>query len=333
MNNPYVKRLEPHIGECLTYKTLCEITGDNSRRGYYKDRHIDYLSKFIRIDKTPDGKYLIGEPYKDYELEIMSKSDEIYLFVAEYLIKTFMNEFDKGNRSVVLTNRKILEGSALVASNYFPAKNKISDSISVLSDIYKNIEDEVEVDIRIEQDLNIFFSVTYRMLSSIIQKTVRRLADRGTATYEDVKRLYKYKRDDNGNVTQTFHRDTVTDLDRSRYKSAEIYALNKYNTRARIYGWKLISNTKIAMSLSTKQRKEFYAILMRELETQFGETYEFVSNARKFTFVDLGILKKDLETIREEINSSIVNKMLTTKELNVLTSAVREKCVGKFIEI
>lgn len=51
MKNPY-SWLEAHEGEVLSYRQLCDLIGEELRRGKAKELHLNALRQYLDLDQT-----------------------------------------------------------------------------------------------------------------------------------------------------------------------------------------------------------------------------------------------------------------------------------------
>ena len=63
MENPY-KVMEAHIGEVMTYPTLCKLISEDAKSGKARELHIKKLSQYMSFDReSVPRKLIVREVY------------------------------------------------------------------------------------------------------------------------------------------------------------------------------------------------------------------------------------------------------------------------------
>ena len=84
MENPY-GWLEPHEGEIFTYRQLCDLLGEQLKRGKAKELHLNALRQYLDLDqKTVPLKIVLQRVYSEDDVKITGGKGRFLPFIKTF---------------------------------------------------------------------------------------------------------------------------------------------------------------------------------------------------------------------------------------------------------
>lgn len=341
--NPYMA-LKPYEGQILKYRELCDIVGDEYKSGRSLTLQTQKWGKYVDIDKQSKGRYLVHYVYSnEAELGILKSYGKYTRYIEQFLMdKFYAIRLNDDSDRIVLTNRDILEETSMVNYNYFRGRRDPLPYVQHFTTGFKRADmpnEYFENDYLVETS-NLFFAGSYRLLKRIISDSLKILEKKALIIPNKTFRLYKneWVDYDGLKVISSNHHDCDDD-EVARVLKVQHDSIEEFNLKVPRdkYGnpkYYIRSITGLHY-LYKEQREEYNKIFKRRLEQEFSEDGW---NACSIAW-DIHLAKR--ESIEYEIkerqnymalNRQVQNKLLTSKELDVITKALREQFVEEFIK-
>ena len=324
------------------YKDICREMGDKELQGG-KNRQIqlDNWRQYYDIEKIA-SKYYIRKQYDDYELRIIENHGKYTTYIENLLIKNLCDIKDKqkdGKGYIVLTNRDILEMACMVNDKYFSGKNHPYAFLNNFKyDVNSgDIPNEAYAMTKVLDDTNIFFSASYRLLKRIIYDSLKSMERRSLIVLNKTYRLYKNYKDKYGIWRQEIH--NCNDEDVNRILSVQRRAIEIFNKESDV--WKngshkyYIKELKNIAVLYQPEKERFFKTLNNELIKEFKkEGYNAYSNAWRLNIPDKESFDYVIEKMNYlQLNQNVQNKLLTAKDLSIISATLKAQMINLFIKL
>lgn len=336
--NPYMM-LKKYEGATVKYRNLCEIIGENPLEGSSKIAHLKRISQYVDMEKREKGRLYIHKVYDaEDELAIIYSSGKYTKYIEFFLLNAFKEiGRQEGLPYVVLTNRDILEATCMVNKEYFSGKSAPYKYLSKFTLPIKraDVPNEKYKYREILDKSDIFFSSSYRLLKRVIKDSLDILEKKSLILINKTFRLYRNEWVDG--IFRSSYYD-CGDKEIERILTTQRKSVIEFNDQVPtdINGNKFyfLKEPQSAHFLYPEQKKEYYAILNKNLKKEFRkEGWNAYSTAWKLNLAKGECFEQELEALDyKEFNKKIQRKLLTAKDLDIIENALKKQFVSTFIK-
>lgn len=341
--NPY-EALKPYEGQTLKYREVCDIVGESYLNGSKQHNQINKWSKYIDISKQDKGLYLIHRVYtNEDELGILKSYGKYTRYIEQFLIdKFYAIRLNDNSDKIVLTNREILEETSMVNLDYFKGRRDPMPYLQSFTTGLKqsDLPNEYFESSYLVETSNLFFSGSYRLLKRIIYDSLKILEKKSLIIPNKTFRLYRNEWVEYGG-TKIFKSDyhDCNDDEVARVLKVQHESVSEFNMSVPRdkYGnpkYYLKSITSLHY-LYKEQQAQFNEIFKRNLENEFkDEGWNACSVAWSINLAKKESIEYEIKERQNymALNKQVQDKLLTTKELNIITEALRKQFVEVFIK-
>lgn len=322
MNNPY-QFLEEYIEKEIPYKDFCELANIEQLKDMPKNRQLKELGAYMDI-RSKYGKIIISKIYDQYEMLIVKKNSKFTEYFENMLI-SLLNECDSNVAS--FTYSEIQKIFWMVNDNYANNKfdrQKYVDSLDIkmgsMLDFDKSEEEMVK-----RHNVDLFFSVSTRLMKQITNNALKSMKDRSLITYTEWFKLYKkvYVPE-----IQDFRMigSVCSDEQVSEILDIKKQALDKFN----------IKTNQDAIFLEKHVRDDYYAFINNSIKD--SELLNNSDHFGKMFIVNIGKegIKMEADKIdmlfnKKLFNTNMQKKFLSGKELQCVSNLLKQRMVDDMI--
>ncbi len=317
LKNPYEKKIEPLLNKKITYNDMCDIMEEKQHDiAYSKSRQIKEWRRFFELEYKKDT-VTIKRILEDDEL-LLSKSKAQFTKYIEDLIILYLGSID--NKSPTLTFSELANIFSMVNKDYYSKKydkQKYIDTITTKKSVY---EDEYEMDNRRYYDVNLFFTITDKIIKEIITNAFGSLKNRSLIMVQETFKFYHviYLKEENRYITKAFN---ATKEQREFFLDLRKKVMLKHN----------IQSLQEIIYLDKQSRENYFndlhSRMKRSKELNYADKY---ANAFEIEYGKEAVAyeyKKIKETNEHLINYNMQHKLLNSKE----TSNINKNLLNIFI--
>ena len=291
----------------LTYKQICGIMQEEELRGgTNRNKQLKRWRQYYDIEKNGKYYYIIKK-YNDDELQLIENHGKYTTYIENILIHKLsqVNE-----QEISLTYRELFEGLFMVNKDYYKAKyNKHDYFEQITCPSLQNKEDIIE------SNMGLFFGISSRLLKRILDDSIKSMENRRLLIANKSFRLYK--KENNKIISHECDTDEINKI------------LNIQNRIMNKYGIEKIQQT---YYFDWNTRNKFYDDINDCIKKELG--YTFYCNSIKFILSDEGLQREYQKTLTaKKLNNNIQNKLLTSKEMEIISKSLNEQFVDKFIKL
>lgn len=301
MENPY-KVLDAHIGEIMTYPTLCRLIGEDAKSGKGRELHLKKIAQYVNIDReSVPRKLVIREVYLPDNFKLNKPRGKTYPYIKEILLENLQNGMSKN-----VTTADLLRILDVVPEKYIVGAYSLeNESSKYVWKTKKRFQDLIAPDIIAQESLSTFFMVTRSVINEAIRSALRILSSKGLIDLKSSLCLIRHEKQIlDGETKSMTKKHYLTEEERAEY-------------------FKLVKTFERRYQVDTK--KLFYAKgeNMDDARADFGEEmeefvtdcgYESYVTSYIITITKTGLFEKlsdfsDSRTaLKEAINTSIIDK-------------------------
>lgn len=212
MDNPYYD-LKEHEGEVLTYRQLCDLIGEELKRGKGKELHLSKLRQYLDLDTaTVPRKIVLREVYTPDDFKIISKRGKFLPFIRNILLRRMQVNLNRKPpvKSLSGTYWELMQEIGLIDKAY--RENRYSGE-NVKISIKEKYTDTVDAELIAEDSKYQFLSITDQILKEILRSSLRQMEKQELIQIRYNVRLF--------NIV------TYTDEEEEEQTRIESYALNE----------------------------------------------------------------------------------------------------------
>lgn len=165
------QQLEDYIGDSITYKSMCEVTGIKYQKGNGKEAQLKDIQRFFKLEKVKT-KYTIAEKYAVPLEKEDGRSETSANNGVKYAddIETIMLYTLQNRREFVCTISQALLLCNLVNRNYTVGRRNIPATSEVLNIDIKNVY--------------MFYDSTSRKLKGAFERALNRMRSKALLSYD-----------------------------------------------------------------------------------------------------------------------------------------------------
>ena len=180
MENPY-KVMEAHIGEVMTYPTLCKLISEDAKSGKARELHIKKLSQYMSFDReSVPRKLIVREVYLPENFRLKKPRGKTYPYIKDILLRNLQ---DRKSRNV--TTADLLRILRVVPEKYIVGAYMLdSESLKYAWKPKKQFREYISPEAIAAESLFTFFMVTRSVINEILRSALRRLHSKGLVNSE-----------------------------------------------------------------------------------------------------------------------------------------------------
>lgn len=305
------------INELLNYKEICKEMNDIVKSGgKYRNLQLRNWQQEYDIEKI-NKKYIIKGKLDGYSKQIVESHGKFTTYIENLLIWLIDNK-KEDKYDVRLGYRELFEYMNIVNKEYYPTKYSSKKQQEYLLDFSSSKKLEFS---SLNNDLNIFFDTSYRLLKRMIKDSLNFMEERSLIIYSKAFRFYKeiYIKETNQTI---FESHDCTDEEMSCVLGFYGYVMDKFNVK---------DDSEIFL-LNPVLKKEFY----RQIDDLIKKEYGYDSHCETFKIIVASNIKSKIDPIQgmKSLNNNVKNKMSKSKELNnKIPKNILDSFIKDFIEI
>lgn len=167
MKNPY-DYLKSHEGEILTYRQLCNLIGEELKRGKAKELHLNALRQYLDLDqKTVPRKIVLQEVYSEDTIKITGGKGKFFPFIKNILLEQMQS-----TGPLAMTYAELVKLVGLASDRYMRRRyDKAVDTISIKDKFIG----EVETSILSKANQYHFFAMSWTIIREILRSSLRQM--------------------------------------------------------------------------------------------------------------------------------------------------------------
>lgn len=320
MINPY-NYLQDYVGKTITYEEFCEITKEPILELGSKTKQLKVLNNFMNIIPSY-GKITITNIYDEKELLFLEHRAKFTEYIEDLLILHLSKD---NTHKVTMTYSEMAKYFYMVNNTYYETKNnkrwEYINALPTKSTTYYSKEDSENDKYR---DIGIFFNVTDKIIKEIVNNALKSLKQRSLILYSDTFKLYKME------YNETLKKYIQKEYICNEHQRSIFLDIRKKTMKE--YGIKKLQDI---IYLSKEIRADYFKVLSDRLK-DCDELYNcpIYANAWNIEYGENGIkheAKRILSQNKKLVNSNMQYKLLTTKELECMNQALRERFVEDLI--
>lgn len=291
----------------LTYKQICGIMQEEELRGgTNRNKQLKRWQQYYDIEKNGKYYYIIKK-YNDDELQLIENHGKYTTYIENILIHKLsqINE-----QEISLTYRELFEGLFMVNKDYYKAKYRKHDYFEQINcPSIKNKEDIIE------SNMGLFFGISSRLLKRILDDSIKSMENRKLLVTHKSFRLYK--KENNMIISHDCTNEEIIKITEIQNRIMEKYNLYKIQQ---------------SYQLDWYTRNQFYDDINETIRKEMG--YSFYCNSIRFLLSNEALKRTYQKSLNgEKLNNNIQNKLLTSKEMEIISKSLNEQFVNKFIKL
>jgi hypothetical protein len=167
MKNPY-DYLKSHEGEILTYRQLCDLIGEELKRGRAKELHLNSLRQYLDLDQESiPRKIVLKEVYSTNDIRITGGRGKFFPFIKNSLLQQMQSE-----RTLVMTYAELVKTLGLASDKYMCSRyDKATDTLS----IKEKFANEIETASLSRINQYNFFIMSWTIIREILRSSLRQM--------------------------------------------------------------------------------------------------------------------------------------------------------------
>lgn len=297
----------------LTYKQICSIMNEEQKNGG-KGRQLQLKRWNKNYGVVKEGKYYLLDD-STFIPPLVDKRSKYTSYIEILLLNQLLlsNESNKD-----FTYRELMETLGLVNKQYYFAKYNQKEYIEKLMLEYG--EESAEM---IAYSLGIFFSKTKKMLKRLLKNSIDILENKSIIFQNKTIVLYRKTFSQETNK-QYIELHTCSKEETAQFLDIQKEIMKKYK----------ISKTSQYFSLDIQTRKCYNTDINEKIKEVFS--YDYYSYG-----VNLVYSKKQakeystmyINGIKNKLNENIQDKLLNSKELNIISNKLKEQFIKDFINL
>ncbi len=301
-----------NIMKKLTYKEICSIMNEEQKNGG-KNRELQ-LKRWKDYGVVKEGKYYLLDD-SSFVPPLVDKRSK-YTSYIEILLLNQLSSLNKTDAN--FTYRELIELLGLVNEHYYFAKYNQKEYIEKLMSEYG--EDSYEM---LSYSLNIFFSKTKKMLKRLLKNSINIIENKSIIFQNKTIVLYKKEYNlETGRHHVELH--TCDKKETAKFLDMQKEVMNKYK----------ISKIKQYYSLDKQTKKDYNTDINKKIKETFN--YDLYSCGINVVYSKKQAKEYSTEYIsgiKNKLNENIQDKLLNSKELNIISKELKEQFVKDFIKL
>lgn len=320
MINPY-EHLKPHEHTTFTYDKFCELVNEPCLNGHKKTTQIKNWCNYIDITKGYN-KITLNKVYNSDEMLLIGHNVKFTEYIADLIIMYLAHS---ENKIETLTYKEFAEYFYMVNKNYYKAKyqkynyeNQFKLKTNLISFTPQSAQ------LRIKEDMGIFFNITDRIIKEIIRNALKSLRNKGLIIYSENFKIYKeIKTYDGRTITKGY---ICTEEQRKEFLDIRKSVMRRYN----------IQKLQDTLYMNYLDREKYYQDLKQAMmNSDILYHCSRYANAFNIEYGEKAIgyeYKKLMKQNRSVLNNNMQYKLLTTKEMECINNALKLQLVDSFIK-
>ncbi len=297
----------------LTYKEICSIMNEEQKNGG-KNRELQLKRWNKNYGVIKEDKYYLLDD-STFIPPLIDKRNKYTGYIEILLLNELLlsNESNKD-----FTYRELMEILGLVNKQYYFAKYNQKEYIEKLMLEYG--EESAEM---ISYSLNIFFSKTKKMLRRLLKNSIDILENKSIIFQNKTIVLYRKK------FSQETKKNYVELHTCDKSETAQFLDIQKETMKK--YG---ISKISQYFSLDIHTKRCYNTDINEKIKEIYGyDVYSFGINLVYSKKQAKEYSTKYISGIKNKLNENIQDKLLNSKELNIISKKLKEQFIKDFIRL
>lgn len=297
----------------LTYKQICTIMNEEQKNGG-KGRQLQLKRWNKNHGVVKEGKYYLLDD-STFIPPLVDRRSKYTSYIEILLLNQLLlsNESNKD-----FTYRELMETLGLVNKQYNFAKYNQKEYIEKLMLEYG--EESAEM---IAYSLSIFFTKTKKMLKRLLKNSIDILENKSIIFQN--KTIVLYRKTFNQEINKQYiELHTCSKEETAQFLDIQKEIMKKYK----------ISKTSQYFSLDIQTRKCYNADINEKIKEVFN--YDLYSFGVNITYSKNQAKLYNtiyINGIKQKLNQNIQNKLLNSKELNIIPKELKERFMDNFIKL
>ena len=305
--------MEIKFDKPYTYDEMCELMGEPPQHGG-KQRNVQLANwrQYYEIDKVGRNYVLLKEYTKD-ELKLKENHGKFTTYISNLMVQYLATQEQP---EVCMTYREILEMLWMVNKDYFPVKygQKNADITYKL----KPIDGDQKM---MANNMSMFFNISGRILKQIVNDALISMEKRSLLIANKSFRLFR--REQNGETKEMM---TISH-ECTPQEASEI--LDFQSQAMKLVGIKSINQL---VYLNQQKRQIYMDYVHERIHERFG--YDMYAKSWRL-ILGQKALQQEYQSVlsKEKLNTNVQNKLLTSKEMKLLSTTINEQMIENYIKI
>lgn len=198
----------------------------------------------------------------------------------------------------------------MVNKDYYKAKYRKHDYFEQIN--CPSIKDKEDI---IESNMGLFFGISSRLLKRILDDSIKSMENRKLLVTHKSFRLYK--KENNIIISHDCTNEEIIKITEIQNRIMDKYNLYKIQQ---------------SYQLDWHTRNQFYDDINETIREEMG--YAFYCNSIRFLLSNEALKRTYQKSLnRQKLNNNIQNKLLTSKEMEIISKSLNEQFVNKFIKL
>ena len=296
-----------------TYDEMCELMNEPPQHGgKQRNNQLAKWRQFYDIDKVGKNYVLLRKYTKD-ELKLTENHGKFTTYISNLMVQYLATQEQS---EVCMTYREILEMLWMVNKDYFPTK--YGQKNVELTYNLNPIDGNQQV---LANNVSMFFSISGRILKQIVNDSLASMEKRSLLIANKSFRLFRREQNaDTKEIITVSHECTPQEV-------SEI--LDFQSQAMKIVGIKSLSQL---MYLSQQKRQTYFNYVNDRVYERFG--YDRYAKSWRLILGQKALQAEYYEVLsKDKLNANVQDKLLTSKEMKLLSTTINEQMVENYIKV
>lgn len=304
------------LNKAYKYSELCSFFGEEEKTGSTRYSQINRWRQYYDLEKV-GSKYLVLKKYDKDELKLIEKHGKFTSYISNLLVQYLAQQ--EANE-ITLTYREIFEMLWMVNDKYYPAKYGQRNIENEITYNVNPMDKPINSDKMVSTNISMFFNISGRILKGIVNDALTSMEKRSLIVANKSFRLFRKVYDADKQTSYIESHDCTKD---------EISEILDFQAQAmKLVG---IKNLSQIFYLDGHKRQIYVNYLQEKIQQRFG--YDTYAKSWHLILGKNALQQEQKALSKNQLNTNVANRLLTSKEMKLISTTINEQMVEEYIKI